>query len=148
MSSSFCFWCRWAKWACWVNLRLYLFASGFNQRNEGGRWVQDSFCYPRSSGASPQFFCERILLWVIVVWSENTCTFSGKWNASRVVPILYGWVYKTLRLTIITAEESLVVVMVCYHLGWPSSIPMGSQFSSPFLHNLCWEAVGPWNLWS
>ena len=25
---------------------------------------------------------------------ENTCTVSGKWNVSRVMPRLYGWVYK------------------------------------------------------
>ena len=30
---------------------------------------------------------------------ENTCTVSGKWNISRVVPRLYGWVYKILKAT-------------------------------------------------
>ena len=40
-----------------------------------------------------------MLLWVMVVGFENTCTVSGKWNVSKVIPRLYGWVYKTLRLS-------------------------------------------------
>ena len=33
MSSSFCCWCSRTKWGRWVNLRLYLFVSGVNQRS-------------------------------------------------------------------------------------------------------------------
>ena len=32
---------------------------------------------------------------------ENTCTFSGKWNVSRVVTRLYRWVYKILKTTLV-----------------------------------------------
>ena len=31
----------------------------------------------------------------------NTCTVSGKWNVSRVVTRLYGWVYKILQTILI-----------------------------------------------
>ena len=27
---------------------------------------------------------------------KNTCTASGKGNISKVVPILFGWIYKTV----------------------------------------------------
>ena len=59
-----------------------------------------------------------MLLWVMEVEFENTYTVSGKSNASRIIPILYGWVYKTLRL--INQD----------HPRW------GSQFSIPVLWNL------------
>ena len=32
---------------------------------------------------------------------ENTCTFSGKWNVSRVVTRLYRWVSKILKTTLV-----------------------------------------------
>ena len=49
------------------------------------------------------FYLRLMLLWVMGVGFENTCTVSGKWNVSRVVPKLYGWVCKILRLSSITA---------------------------------------------
>ena len=42
MSSSLCFWWSWTKWDRWEDLRDHLFVCGVNQRNEGGRQVQDS----------------------------------------------------------------------------------------------------------
>ena len=41
---------------------------------------------------------------------ENICTVSGKWNVPSVMPRLYGWVYKTLRLTPVVVEHSVVVM--------------------------------------
>ena len=41
---------------------------------------------------------------------EKTCTVAGKWNVSRVIPILYGWVYKTSRLSPLVVEHSVVVM--------------------------------------
>ena len=40
------------------------------------------------------FFWRLMLLWVKGVGFENTYTVLGKWNVSRVIPRLYGWVYK------------------------------------------------------
>ena len=40
---------------------------------------------------------------------DNTCTVSEKRNVSRVIPRLYGWVYKSLRLTPLVAEHRIVV---------------------------------------
>ena len=40
---------------------------------------------------------------------DNTCTVSEKWNVSRVIPRLYGWVYKSSRLTPLVVEHSVVV---------------------------------------
>ena len=37
-----------------------------------------------------------MLFWVIGGF-ENTCIAWRKWDISRVIPILYGWVYKTLK---------------------------------------------------
>ena len=45
----------------------------------------------------------------------KTCTASGKWNVSRVIPRLYGWVFKTWRLFPLANEHS-VAVMTC---GFP-----------------------------
>ena len=39
-----------------------------------------------------------MLLWVMGVGFANICTVSGKWNVTRVVLKLYGWVCKILRL--------------------------------------------------
>ena len=38
-----------------------------------------------------------MLLWVMAVGFENTCTVSGKSDISRVVPGLSGWVYKIFK---------------------------------------------------
>ena len=55
------------------------------------------------------------LLWLMgdaTVGFENTCTVSGKWNVSRVIPRLYGWVYRTWRLFPLVDEHSVAVVIV------------------------------------
>ena len=53
-----------------------------------------------------------MLLRVMGVGFENTCTVSGKWNVSRVIPRLYGWVYRTWRLFPLVDEHSVAVVIV------------------------------------
>ena len=70
-----------------------------------------------------------------VVGFENTCTVSGKWNVSRVIPRLYEWVHKTLRLSLLVGEHGVVVMSVRLN-------PMDSQSSIPFLWNLFSESVG------
>ena len=72
---------------------------------------------------------------VIGVEFDNTCAVSGKWNLSRIIPRLYGLVYKTLRLCPLVVEHSLVVMSVGLN-------PMGSQFAILALWNLCLESVG------
>ena len=37
-----------------------------------------------------------MLFWVIGEF-ENTCIVWRKWDISRVIPLLYGWAYKTLK---------------------------------------------------
>ena len=73
---------------------------------------------------------------------DNTCAVSGKWNASKVIPRLYGWVYKTLRLSPLVVEYSVVVMSTRLNL-------MGSQFSIPVLWNLCsvFRISGGINCW-
>ena len=66
---------------------------------------------------------------------DNTCAISGKLNLSRVIPRLYGWVYKTSRLPPLVVEHSFVVISSRLN-------HMGSQFSIPVLWNLCSESVG------
>ena len=57
---------------------------------------------------------------------DNACTVSEKLNVSRVIPRLYGWVYKTLRLSQLLVEHSVVVMSTRLN-------PIGSQFSIPVL---------------
>ena len=76
-----------------------------------------------------------MLLWVMGVRFDNTCTVSGKWNVSRVIPRLYGWVYKTLRLSTLVVEH--IVLVMSGRLN-----PMGSQFWILVLWNLCSESGG------
>ena len=47
-----------------------------------------------------------LLLWLMGVGCENTCAVSGKLNVSRVIPRLYKWVYKTLRLLSLMGFQS------------------------------------------
>ena len=54
------------------------------------------------------FYWGLILLWVMGLGFENTCTVSEKQNISRVISVLYG--YKILRLLITAVEHSIVVV--------------------------------------
>ena len=41
---------------------------------------------------------------------DNTCTVSWKVNVSKVIPRLYEWIYKTLRLSPLVVEHSVVVI--------------------------------------
>ena len=84
-----------------------------------------------------------MLLWVMGVGFDNTCTVSGKWNISRVIPRLYGWVYKTLRLSLLAVRHSVVVMTSGFQ--WRRSQIESYQFSVPVLSNLCLESVGAKN---
>ena len=75
-----------------------------------------------------------MLLWVMGVEFDNACTVSEKLNVSRVIPRLYGWVYKTLRLSQLLVEYSVVVMSTRLN-------PISSQFSIPVLWNLSSESV-------
>ena len=65
---------------------------------------------------------------------DNTCKVSGKWNVSRIIRKLYGWVYRTLRLSPSVVEHSVLVMSARMN-------PMCSQFLIPDLWNLCSESV-------
>ena len=75
-----------------------------------------------------------------VVGLDNTCTISGKRDGFRVIPRLYGWVYKTLILSPLLVEHSFVVMSA-------RLIPMDSQFSISVLWHLCLESVVGITLW-
>ena len=81
-----------------------------------------------------------MLLWVMGAGFCNTCTVSGKWNVSRVIPRFYGWVYKTLRLSPLVVEHSFVVMSARLN-------PMCSQIPIPVLWNLCSELVRGIKCW-
>ena len=137
MSFSFCSWCSWTKWARWVYLKFYLSLSRFNQVECGremsprfpcatpGVWelllrpnankvAQFSVCIvfvdDEANGGWFLFYWKLMLLWVMGVGLENTCIVSGKWHVSRVMPRLYGWVYKNWRLSPLGYKHSVVVM--------------------------------------
>ena len=56
------------------------------------------------------FYWGLMLLWLMRVGFENSSTASGKSNVSRVIPRLYGWVYKTWRLFPLPDEHTVVVI--------------------------------------
>ena len=58
------------------------------------------------------FYWRLMLRWVMGAWFENTYGVFGKLNVSWIV--LYGWVYKILRLVNIRAEDSVVLVTAGY----------------------------------
>ena len=80
-----------------------------------------------------------MLLWVMSVGFEDTCTVPGKWNVFRVISRLFGRVYKTLRLNPLVVERNVVVMTAGSHQGDPKLNPMGSQFSILDLWNLSSE---------
>ena len=120
-----------------VNLRFLVLIKGMREGGEPKIFL----CYPRSSGTSYQSFCKwggvlsaclylikliivgfcwRLMLLVVMsVGFENICTVSEKWNVSKFVPRIYGWVYKIIWLTSITTEDSEVVVTTGYQSGGP-----------------------------
>ena len=51
-----------------------------------------------------------MLLGLMGVEFENTCTVSGKCTVSRVIPRFYGWVYKTLRISPLVVKHGVVVM--------------------------------------
>ena len=51
-----------------------------------------------------------MLLQVMSVGFDDTCTVSGKSNVSRVILRLYGWVYKTLRLSPLVVDHRVVAM--------------------------------------
>ena len=61
-------------------------------------------------------FATGFLFWLLGVDAtlsdgfDNTCTVSGAWNVSRVIPRLYGWICKTLRLSLLVVEHHVVVM--------------------------------------
>ena len=58
------------------------------------------------------------------MWDLITLAQFPESDVSRVIQRLYGWVYKTLRLSPLVAEHSVVVMSTRLN-------PMGSQFSIP-----------------
>ena len=50
------------------------------------------------------------------VWDLITLAVSGKWKISMVIPRLYGWVYKTLKLSPILVEQNVAVMSVSLNL--------------------------------
>ena len=64
--------------------------------------------------------------WVMGVEFQNTYTVLGKLTVSRVIPSLYGWVYKTLGLSPLVVEHSVVVISARWN-------PVSSQFPIPVL---------------
>ena len=121
---SLCSWCSWMKWARWVNLKFSLSLSGFHQV-EWGREMSPRFPFTTSgvwelSLRSRNLVCvvcfcsigdwSLKLLWEMRVGFENTCTATGKWNVSRVIPRLYGWVCKIWRLFPLADEKSVAIM--------------------------------------
>ena len=106
MSSSFGSWCSWTKQEGWVNIRFIFLFLVLIRWNEKGRWValaiksmMVGFCFIGGWCYSEWW-----------VWDLITLAVSGKWNVSRVIPRLYGWVYKTLRLSLLVVKHSVVVM--------------------------------------
>ena len=132
---------------------------------ERGKWVQNFLVLPQGFRSFHTVFLQarwRNLvrverLWIskpIVVdfcsiaswcysgwwlWDLRTLAVSGKWNVSRVIPRLYGWVYKILRLPKLLVElwvpnqgssqlvgSQSVVVTVGSQLGGTQFISYGS----------------------
>ena len=60
-----------------------------------------------------------MLLLVKGVGFENICTVSGKYNVSRVVQRLYGWIYKIIRPFSTTGEDGIVAVTIGNQHGRP-----------------------------
>ena len=110
--------------AGWIKSFIFLFLV-LIRWNEKGRWVQDFLSssqkfesfhldLPRTKRLNLVWlvfvFRGLMLPWVMQVGFYITCTVLGKWNVSRVIPRLYGWVYKILRLFTFVFDHSVVVV--------------------------------------
>ena len=127
--------------------------------NEEERWVQDFLLVPqgfkrflsdllqvrwRNLVFLSPWCLVFLLLWIdatLGVGFEKTCIVSGKWNVSRVDPSLYGWVCKTLRLSLLGVEHTVVVWLRVPNQDYPRLNPMVSQFLISVLPNLCSESA-------
>ena len=87
--SSFCFWCQSGGMRKKMSPRFLLLPQGFES-------------FPSD--------LPLMLLWVMNVGFENTCTISRKWNVSRVIRSIYRWIYKILRLSPLAVEHRVVVM--------------------------------------
>ena len=64
---------------------------------------------------------------------ENTCTALGNSNVFRVVPRLYGELYKTKRLFLLADEHSVAVMTVGFPIKTiPDCILWVANFLFPF----------------
>ena len=90
------------------------------------------------------FYWGLMLLWVMGVEFDNTCAVSGKWYVLRVIPRLYGWVYKTLKLSSLVVEHSVVVMSARLNpmvedsdTGGSSSIIVRVEYVFAFQNRYC-----------
>ena len=79
-------------------------------------------------------FC-FIRVWCYSEWWVWGLITLAQFQGSEVSPRLYGQVYKTLRLSPLVAEHSVVFMSARLN-------PMGSQFSIPVSWSLCSESIG------
>ena len=89
--------------------------------------------------------CRRLSYggWLVMgVGFKNICTVWREWNVSRVIPRLYGWVYKTWRLFPLADEHSVEVMTAVPNQDDPRLYPMSRQVSISVLLNLCSKSVG------
>ena len=156
MSFSFGSWCSWTKQESWVNIRCIFLFLVLIRWNEEGRWVtlavwELPVTYYELDGIiwcvwsvcrwlSQWWFWGLMLLRVMGVGFDNICTVSRKWNFSRVIPRLYGWVNKTLRLSPLVVDHNAVVMSARLN-------PIGGQFLILVLWNLCSKSVGGLKCW-
>ena len=90
-----------------VNLSFYLFVSCVWWRRRSQiflalpQWFRSFpsvfFVDYKANGGSILLCWRLMLLWVIGVGFDNTSTLSVKWNITRIVSKLFGWVYIILR---------------------------------------------------
>ena len=74
----------------------------------------------------------------------STCAVSGKCNVSRAIPRLYVWVCKTLRLSPLVVEHSVVVMTVgCQSRRSKIESYRQPIFDFPFM-KLVLQSLGPW----
>ena len=71
------------------------------------------------------------------MWDLRTLHSFREVKCLQDYSILYGWVYKTLRLSSLVVEHNLVVTTVGSLQNDPRLNPMGSQFFISVLLNLC-----------
>ena len=112
---------RWNKKGRWVQnflLQLQEFES-FHSDLPRARWLNlVSVCVWSVCKWLSQWWLVFVLLGVDATPSAGgpSCTVSWEWNVSRVTPRLYGWVHKTLRLSPLVVEYSVVVMSYGYVL--------------------------------